>query len=109
MASLKAQIDKWLPYWLEPVRRERAKAFGGFLWQRFLDDRCFESAGALAYATVFALVPLTAALFGVVSAVPAFGDWLDTLTRFVFANFVPAAARTVEEYLLEFAGSARGL
>lgn len=109
MASLRAHIDRWLPYWLEPVRRERAKAFGGFLWQRFLDDRCFESAGALAYATVFALVPLTAALFGVVSAVPAFEDWLDTLTRFVFANFVPAAARTVEEYLLEFAGSARGL
>lgn len=95
--------------WLEPVPRERARAFGLFLWHRFLDDRCFESAGALAYASVFALVPLTAALFGVVSAVPAFEDWLNTLTRFVFANFVPAAARAVEQYLLDFAGSARGL
>lgn len=95
--------------WLEPVRRERARSFALFLWHRFLDDRCFESAGALAYASVFALVPLTAALFGVVSAVPAFEDWLNTLTRFVFANFVPEAARAVEEYLLDFAGSARGL
>ena len=102
-------IQGLLPHWLDPVRRERAGAFGAYLWQRFLDDRCFESAGALAYATVFALVPLTAALFGVVSAVPAFEDWLDTLTRFVFANFVPAAARAVEQYLLEFAGSARGM
>src|SRR5690606_13127009 len=38
-----------------------------------------------------------------------FEDWLNTLTRFVFANFVPEAARAVEQYLLDFAGSARGL
>src|SRR5690606_20456227 len=109
MALPRARIEEWLPRWMDPVKRERARAFGWFLWQRFLDDRCFESAGALAYATVFALVPLTAALFGVVSAVPAFEDWLDTLTRFVFANFVPEAARAVEQYLLEFAGSVRGM
>ena len=93
----------------DPVRRERARAFSLFLWHRFNDDRCFETAGALAYASIFALVPLTAALFGVVAAVPGFEDWFGTLTRFVFANFVPAAARAVEQYLLDFAGSARGL
>ena len=94
---------------LQRFERERVHSFALFLWQRFRDDRCFESAGAMAYTTVFALVPLTAALFGVVTAVPAFVDWLDTATAFIFNNFVPAAARAVEGYLKQFAGSARGL
>jgi membrane protein len=102
--------------WIETLRdaaaridRERLSAFGRFLWKRFRDDRCFESAGAMAYTTVFALVPLTAAVFGIVSAFPAFQTWLDQLTEFIFSNFVPEAARIVEQYLREFADSARGL
>ncbi len=91
------------------VDRERLQAFGLFLWRRFLDDRCFESAGAMAYTTVFAMVPLTAAIFGIVAAFPAFQIWLDQLTEFIFSNFVPQAARVVEQYLREFASGARGL
>lgn len=91
------------------IDRERLQAFGLFLWRRFRDDRCFESAGAMAYTTVFALVPLTAAVFGIVAAFPAFQVWLDQLTEFVFSNFVPQAARIVEQYLRDFASSARGL
>ncbi|HET6604479.1 MAG TPA: YihY family inner membrane protein [Xanthomonadaceae bacterium] len=95
--------------WIRELDRDRIHAFGRFLWKRFLDDRCFETAGALSFATVFALVPLTTAVFGVVAAFPEFEAWQNRLTEFVFANFVPAAARAVEQYLLEFAGSARGL
>lgn len=91
------------------VDRERLSAFSRFLWTRFRDDRCFESAGAMAYTTVFALVPLTAAIFGIVAAFPAFQTWLDQLIGFVFSNFVPEAARVVEQYLREFAAGARGL
>jgi membrane protein len=27
--------------------RERTKSFSRFIWQRFVDDKCFETAGAL--------------------------------------------------------------
>ena len=43
--------------WMERARdRPRAASFGRFLWRRFLDDRLFQAAAALAYTTVFALV-----------------------------------------------------
>jgi membrane protein len=86
--------------------RDRAGAFLRFLARRFLDDRCFQSAGALSYTTVFALVPLTAATLGIVSVFPVFEAWSERLTAWIFQNFVPEAASAVEEYLTQFAGSA---
>ena len=108
-ANLPGRLLDWLRGVLERHPRERWRAFASFLWHRFVDHRCFESAGALSYTTVFALVPLTAAAFGVVAAFPSFQVWLDQSTDFIFANFVPASARAVEKYLREFADSARGL
>lgn len=84
---------------------ERARSFVEFLWRRFVDDRCFETAGALSYTTVFALVPLSAVAFGVMSAFPVFEQWTELLGDFVFSNFVPDAARTVETYLQQFTAS----
>ena len=95
--------------WAARIDRERITLFSGFLLKRFVDDRCFESAGALAYTTMFALVPFTAVVFGVLSAFPVFDQWSARLTEFIFANFVPVSARAVEQYLREFAHSARSL
>ncbi len=95
--------------WRRWLNRERARAFALFVWRRFLDDRCFEAAGALAYTTVFALVPATAVALGLVSGFPVFQAWTDRLAEFVFSNFVPAAAGVVAEYLLEFAAGVSGL
>lgn len=89
--------------------RDRAAHFVRFLWQRFLDDKCFETAGALSYTTLFALVPLTAAVFGVLAAFPVFAEWRDSVSAFVFRNFVPAAGDVVQGYLLDFAGKASRL
>jgi len=94
---------------LARIDRERIGAFSRFLVKRFIDDSCFEAAGALAYTTLFALVPLTAVVFAVLSAFPAFDIWTAKLTDFVFSNFVPASARAVEQYLRGFAESARQL
>jgi len=74
----------------------RAKAFFRFLGRRFLDDRLFEAAGALSYTTVFALVPLSLVVFGVLSAFPAFKEWTGALTDYIFANFVPSAAESLK-------------
>ncbi|MCG6116764.1 MAG: YihY family inner membrane protein [Aquimonas sp.] len=86
--------------------RRRLHAFGVFLWRRFVEDRCFETASALAYATVFAMVPLAAAVFGVISTFPVFDAWSEQLTAFLFNNFVPQAARAVETYVRDSAVSA---
>jgi membrane protein len=98
-----------LRQWVELIDRERITQFFRFLLKRFIDDRCFESAGALAYTTMFALVPFTAVVLAVLSAFPAFDTWTTRLAEFVFSNFVPASARAVEQYLRDYAISARHL
>lgn len=86
--------------------RDKIKAFALFLWQRFHADRCPQAAGALAYTTLFSLVPLTAAILGILSAFPVFERWRTSLTDFVFDNFVPAAGKSVQAYLTTFAENA---
>lgn len=89
--------------WTDRMRdRARATTFARFLWRRFLDDRLFEAAGALAFTTVFALVPLSMVVFGVLSAFPMFDRWSDQLSDYIFSNFVPTSARAIEGYLRDF-------
>jgi membrane protein len=90
----------FLERWSELARdRARTGSFFRFLWSRFLDDRLFEAAGALAYTTVFALVPLAMVVFAVLSAFPAFDALAEQLSAYVFSNFVPSSASQVEQYL----------
>lgn len=89
--------------------RERWLAFWRFVRRRFLDDRCFEAAGALSFTTVFALVPLSTAAFGILAAFPVFDEWSRRITDFIFANFVPAAGKVVQSYLTQFAANASKL
>lgn len=85
-----SRVNK-LHQWKERLRdRARTVSFGRFLWRRFLDDRLFQAAASLAYTTVFAPVPLAIVVFGVLSAFPAFNEWKDALTDFIFNNFVLA-------------------
>jgi membrane protein len=103
------QVLATLQRWIAELDRERIRAFGKFLWHRFVEDRCFESAGALAYATLFALVPLATVVFGVLAMFPMYETWIDSLSEFVFANFVPRAAENVSEFLQTSAANARVL
>lgn len=86
--------------------RDRLVSFARFVLRRFLDDRCLQSAGALALTTLFALVPLVTVVFGILSAFPVFALWRQDITAFVFRNFVPAAGDAVENYLTQFADNA---
>ena len=86
--------------------RKWINAFGRFMLRRFLDDRCLQAAGALAYTTLFALVPLIAAVLGILSAFPVFGEWREQIAGFMFRNFVPAASDVIQNYLSQFAASA---
>jgi len=88
------------------IDREKSMALLHFAWCRFIEDRCTQTAGALAYTSIFALVPLTAAILGILAAFPVFAGWRDRLTVWVFTNFVPAAGDTVQGYITEFAANA---
>jgi len=103
---------RWWHRWTDRLpehARERVQAFAGFVWHRFNEDRCFESAAVLAYGSILAIVPLLAAALGIASSFPVFGEWRDALSDFLFANFVPEAARQVQDYLLRFADAASHL
>ncbi|MGC1549637.1 MAG: YihY family inner membrane protein [Rhodanobacter sp.] len=89
--------------------RDRTRTFSHFLWQRFMDDKCFETAGALSYTTLVSLVPLMVAGLAMFSVFPVFAGARDTLLDFVFRNFVPAAGEHVKEALQDFAKNASGL
>ncbi len=92
--------------WSERLRdRARRRSFLRFLWRRFLDDRLFEAAGALSYTTVFALVPLSIVVFGVLSAFPIYSEWSAKLSDYIFSNFVPSSARAVEAFLVSTSGN----
>jgi len=91
------------------IKHDRTLSFGHFCWRRFLDDKCFETAGALSYTTLVSLVPLTVAMFAMFSAFPMFADARNTLINFVFANFVPATGEKVQETMLGFAANASKL
>ena len=86
--------------------RARVGTFFRFLARRSLDDNLFEAAGAVSFTTVFALVPLSLVVFGVLKGLPVFSEWSDQLSNYVFSNFVPNAARSVESYLKQFSTNA---
>ncbi len=89
--------------------RERTRHFNRFVWQRFIDDKCFETAGALSYTTLVSLVTLTVAVFAMFAVFPAFAQARITLVDFVFNNFVPAAGEKVQATIQSFADNAKGL
>jgi len=83
--------------------------FLGYLTRRFESDQCLQTAAALAYTSLLALVPLFTVLFVSLSAFPAFQDWREAIESFIFRNFVPALGEQVRTYLVEFSAKARGL
>jgi membrane protein len=89
--------------------RDRMLSRSRFIWQRFVDDKCFETAGALSYTTLVSLVPLTVAVFAMFSVFPVFQPARDTLVSFVFNNFVPSAGEAVQNTMLGFAANASKL
>lgn len=89
--------------------RDRTRTFSRFIWLRFVDDKCFETAGALSYTTLVSLVPLTVAVFAMFSAFPVFQPARDTLINFVFQNFVPSTGEAVQATMLGFAANASKL
>ena len=89
--------------------RDRFLSLCRFLWQRFIADKCFETAGALSYTTLVSLVPLLVATFAIFAAFPVFQPSRDLLVDFVFRNFLPQTGAAVQAAMLGFAANASKL
>ena len=96
---------------VEEIGRNLQTAWGFFkhLYGRYNRDGCRESAAALTYMTLFALVPLLTLMYSVFSLVPAFGELETRINDIIFRNFMPASGVEIQEYLLQFSDKARTL
>jgi membrane protein len=69
---------------------------------RFYRDNGMQSAAALTYTTLLAIVPLLAIAFSIFSAFPAFVSVRVELEQVIFDNLVPEVGGVVREYLQSF-------
>ena len=86
-----------------------AYKFGRFLYDRFMDDDCQNTAASLTYQTLFAVVPFITVVYVVLHAFDAFEDMGGQATDFVFANVLPENVAVIQQYIEEFSTQARGL
>jgi len=84
-------------------------AFLLYLKDRYKRDGCQESAAALTYMTLFAVVPLMTMMYSMFAIVPAFQGFGDQVEQLIFENLVPASGVEVQTYLREFSLQARQL
>lgn len=84
-------------------------SFCQYLVRRYIDDGCLQSAAALTFLMLMALVPLMTVGFALFTAIPAFESFGDTVQSFVFEHFVPSSGSEVQQYLDSFSQQARNL
>lgn len=93
-----------------PRLAARAAGFARFVLRRFMEDRCPQTAAALAYTTLLALVPLVTVTLAVLSAFPVFGELTTALKIFLLTHMVPEiAGRIITVYMVQFSEKAARL
>lgn len=80
-----------------------------YLASRFKSDRCMETAAALTYMSLFALVPLLTVMYTMASAMPAFQGLEQQMQTFLFENLMPDTSSEIEGYLNDFSQQAKNL
>lgn len=87
----------------------RANGFLRFVVSRYLADRCFETAGALSYTSLLAIVPLFAVFLSILSAFPFFATLRDRAEADLSRALLPHAELAVREQLGGFVDKAAEL
>jgi membrane protein len=85
------------------------RSFAGYVWSRFKGDKCSSVAAELTVTSMLALVPLTTVIFSLLSLIPDFQDLALQLQQLMFEYFVPSTGESVQLYLQEFVGKAKGM
>lgn len=84
-------------------------AFLVYLKDKYKRDGCQESAAALTYMTLFAVVPLMTMMYSMFAIIPAFQGFGAQVEQLIFENLVPTSGAEVQGYLREFSVQARQL
>lgn len=79
------------------------------LWALFDQKNCRQSAAALTYMTLFAIVPLVTVSYAMLSLFPDFAGLESKMQERIFAHFVPESGREVQEYISSFSAQAQRL
>jgi len=80
------------------------------LRDRFADDRLGQTAGALTFTTIIALVPLITVTLAVVTAFPLFDQFQNVLQRWLIESLIPESiSKQVLGYLTQFTSKASRL
>jgi membrane protein len=90
--------------WLQRVGRYIRR-----LVLEFNRDQCPIRAASLAFATLLALVPLSALLFSLFSALGTFSEVLENLQSFLFQQLVPTSQDEIMAYFKRFVENTRAL
>lgn len=80
-----------------------------YLLERFSGDRCRDTAAALTYMSLFALVPLLTVLYTMASAIPAFQGIENHIQNLLFEHLMPETSSELAQYLEDFSQQARNL
>lgn len=83
--------------WLETIA-----AYFRLLISQFKEDGCKESAAALTYTTLFAIVPIMTVSYSVLAMVPALRSKGDEIQQWLLGIIAPSAGEQVQQYLNEF-------
>jgi membrane protein len=93
-----------------PPRIDRLLGFARFLARRYHEDRCSQVAANLTFTTLLALVPMVTIAITVISAFPAFEEFMIEVKSFILKNLVPdVASKIIGDYMEQFSQKATGL
>ena len=99
-----------LEVWVEELSRFPWRTTAHTLRERFREDRLGLTASSLTFTTLLALVPFVTVALAVFTAFPMFGKMQSLLQRWLVDSLIPdTIARSVLDYLTQFASKASGL
>ncbi|MET1253644.1 YihY family inner membrane protein [Aliikangiella maris] len=81
----------------------------GYVFERYSFNRSSSVAAELTVTSILALVPLTAVIFALLAFIPSFQNLGEEIQTWLYQYFVPSTGETVQQYIREFVGKARGL
>lgn len=83
--------------------------FTRFLWQQLWARQWQQSAAALTYTSLFALVPLITVSYTLLTFMPQLVNVQGHVAAFIFTHFLPDTGYQVWDYLTQFSQQARNL
>lgn len=103
LQSVRRAWRAWLASWIPTFELIRRIAVG------FSKDRCFRTAAALTFTSLFALVPILVLVVLVSSAIPSLSAYHVQFEHFILSNFVARSADVIQAQIDNFIGEARHL